>query len=78
MLNQKIRIVILNGRRIISRHFRALLLRFINIRRQKKNTYATYASKVQNFRRISLIADISVHVTGHDIICRNWNSFVTF
>lgn len=44
----------------------------------KKNTYATYASKVQNFRRISLIADISVHVTGHDIICRNWNSFVTF
>lgn len=35
--------------------------------------------KVQNFRRTNtFIADISVHVTGHDIIWHSWNSFVTF
>lgn len=35
--------------------------------------------KVQNFRRTNIfIADVSVHVTGHDIICHNWNSLVTF
>lgn len=64
--------------RIVSRYL-CISSPFHKYSQTKKKKIHMQRDKVQNFRRTNtFIADISVHVTGHDIIWHSWNSFVTF